>query len=334
MPMFVRLLLLLGICFTAVAPAISQEKPPDPKDYPVAARDRYKKKPVSPKIDNRRARTYRTVIREGAKQGPNFAGRYTIVTWGAGLGTFSMAVVDAKTGNIYFPPFKSVYGSGFGLPYIDDGSNPAWRIDSRLFAFFGQPEEGDKGIGLYVYSFDRGQFSLLYFEKEDEEKRKAEQVEWEKELDRRMDSMSNLFGDFRKRLSELQPNVWCFGRPSGKYPIPAFNITCTENDLIVSVNLNYHTTPVETAEMNKSDLKFSELPNWRSVDALGEEGIEADNCSRAWIRFRKGTYFVWMNANLNKEGMDDPKCSNEQNADSKRLSEFTRRVAFLLADLL
>lgn len=41
-----------------------------------------------------------------------------------------------------------------------------------------------------------------------------------------------------------------------------------------------------------------------------------------------------MNANLNKEQMDDPSCSNEQNVDSKRLAEFMRRLALELTDVL
>lgn len=334
MPMFVRLLFLLGICFTSVAPAISQEKPPDPKDYPVAARDRYKKKPVSPKIGTRRARTYRTVIREGAKLGPNFAGRYTIVTWGAGLGTFSMAVVDAKTGNIYFPPFRIVYGSGFGLPYIDDGSNPAWRIDSRLFAFIGRPDVIDKGMGLYVYSFDRGRFSLLHFEKEDEEKRKAERVEWEKELNRRMDSMATIFTNVRPRVSEKQPNTDCYGGPAYKYPVPAYEITCTESDLIFVMTVEYHTTPNSPEAMLKSEVEHPGIINLKEVAGLGDKGLGADHCSRAWLRFRKGPFYVRLNANMNRDGRDPENCVDQQNEESMRLAEFSSRVAFILAGWL
>jgi len=44
------------------------------------------------------ARTFRTLITEGAKNGPNFAGNYTIVTWGCGSGCQSSAILDARTG--------------------------------------------------------------------------------------------------------------------------------------------------------------------------------------------------------------------------------------------
>ena len=43
---------------------------------------------------------YRTKLREGAARGPNFAGRYTAVTWGCGTSCQILAVVDARTGQL------------------------------------------------------------------------------------------------------------------------------------------------------------------------------------------------------------------------------------------
>jgi len=97
----------------------------------------------------------------------------TIVTWGAGLATFSMAVVDAKTGQVYFPPFDEVGASSYGLPYLDKGDNPAWRIDSKLFAFVGMPDwDQSKGEGMYLYAFNRGRFRLIRFIKNNAEGRR------------------------------------------------------------------------------------------------------------------------------------------------------------------
>lgn len=47
------------------------------------------------------AREFRTVLRAGAATGPNFAGRFTIVTWGCGAGCQLSAVVDGRTGRVY-----------------------------------------------------------------------------------------------------------------------------------------------------------------------------------------------------------------------------------------
>jgi hypothetical protein len=52
------------------------------------------------------ARRFRTVLREGAKSGPNFAGEYTIVTWGCGTECRQLAIVSARTGAVYIAPFS------------------------------------------------------------------------------------------------------------------------------------------------------------------------------------------------------------------------------------
>ena len=180
------------VCCLAIAvfllssDAFSQRRPPLPQDYPVLKHNMFKGTPARPLLTSKRARLYRTVLRQGARQGPNFAGRYTIVTWGAGLGVFSLAVVDARNGKVFFPPFRTVGGTGYGLPFIDEGDNPSWAPDSKLFAFVGCPDVNDSRKGLYVYLFDRGRFQLLYFEKENEEVAKANQQAWEKEIDRRL----------------------------------------------------------------------------------------------------------------------------------------------------
>ncbi|MFL6336616.1 MAG: hypothetical protein ACJ754_25215 [Pyrinomonadaceae bacterium] len=168
----------LAACLAAVAlhsgVAFGQRRLPRSEDYPVSKSERYKGKTAPVVLGNRRARLYRTVLREGAKNGPNFAGHYTIVTWGAGLATFSMAVVDARTGRVYFPPFEEVGASSYGLPFLDKGDNPAWRIDSKLFAFVGMPDwDESKGEGLYLYTFERGRFRLVRFTRNDAEGRRV-----------------------------------------------------------------------------------------------------------------------------------------------------------------
>jgi hypothetical protein len=160
----------------------AQRNPPRSEDYPVPVSEWYKGKPARVILDSKRARLYRTVLRDGAKKSPNFAGHYTIVTWGAGLGVFSMAAVDAKTGKVYFPPFKEVGNTSYGMPYIDKGNNPAWRINSKLFAFVGVPDASNKGMGMYVYAFNQGRFRFIYFAREDEGEKKAREKAWEKEL--------------------------------------------------------------------------------------------------------------------------------------------------------
>ena len=84
----------------------------------------------------------------------------------------------------------------------------------------------------------------------------------------------------------------------------------------------------------KLDLNYSGYPKWRKVEGLRDQGIETDQCSRAWLRLRKGAFYVWMNGNLNNEGKENPNCSGERTVTSERLSEFARQIALVLADLL
>jgi hypothetical protein len=45
---------------------------------------------------------YRTMFRDEASEGPNFAGKYRVVRWGCGSGCIEWAVVDLNSGKIYF----------------------------------------------------------------------------------------------------------------------------------------------------------------------------------------------------------------------------------------
>ena len=55
------------------------------------------------------ARRFRTVLRGGAERGPNFAGAYTIVTWGCGTNCRQLAIVSARSGAVHFAPFTVEY---------------------------------------------------------------------------------------------------------------------------------------------------------------------------------------------------------------------------------
>lgn len=69
----------------------------------------------------RGAQFYRTRLREGAAQGPNFAGHYALITWGCGSPCITVALVDSKTGRVWWAPF-----GGLGEVHID------YRLNSRL----------------------------------------------------------------------------------------------------------------------------------------------------------------------------------------------------------
>jgi hypothetical protein len=67
----------------------------------------------------RYGRTYRTRLRDGAQSGPNFAGAFTIITWGCGSSCQVSVVVDARTGALSQQTLRTTNGVQF-------------RRDSRL----------------------------------------------------------------------------------------------------------------------------------------------------------------------------------------------------------
>ena len=66
---------------------------------------------------------FRTTIRDGIKQGANFAGHYAIVTFGCGTGCSSSFLVDVKSGEIFDFPLG---GEEYDMLSLD------YRPDSKL----------------------------------------------------------------------------------------------------------------------------------------------------------------------------------------------------------
>ena len=52
----------------------------------------------------RKARRFRTVLRIGASQGPNFNGHYRVLHWGCGTNCIEWAAVDLRDGAVWFAP--------------------------------------------------------------------------------------------------------------------------------------------------------------------------------------------------------------------------------------
>jgi len=121
----------------------------------------FKGKPAAPVLKTRRQREFRTMIRDGAKSGPNFAGRYTIAGWGCGSSCNGFAICDVVTGAVYDTPFEYLAWNGPPDAKRDgaDAEPTSYRLDSRLLIVRACPEE--KNCGTYYYEWTGAALKLI-----------------------------------------------------------------------------------------------------------------------------------------------------------------------------
>ena len=133
--------------------------PPRFEQYPV--RGIYAGPLARPDVrSSTRSRIFRTMIREGAKSGINFAGHYTIVSWGCGSGCQGLAVVDAVSGKVHHPAnLLAVDNNNVNFDELakDDEELVRFRPDSRLLIIIGgiNEEPARRGISYFVWKNDR-----------------------------------------------------------------------------------------------------------------------------------------------------------------------------------
>lgn len=115
-------------------------------DYPGAPL--YHGRNAKPILTSPDARTFRTMLREGAKQKPNFDGHYIVTGWGCGTNCSTSAIIDAITGRVVMLPAMEA-GMQQDAEVID------YRLDSRLIVFNGVIDE-KQGIGSQYFEFRGG----------------------------------------------------------------------------------------------------------------------------------------------------------------------------------
>lgn len=105
------------------------------------------------------AYSYRTRLREGAQQGANFAGHYTVMTWGCGTDCATGAIIDALTGHVVFLP--SVDSNQMEHERDPDFNAIVFRLDSRLIVFAGQlNDQGERAT--FFMDFEGKNFRQVY----------------------------------------------------------------------------------------------------------------------------------------------------------------------------
>jgi hypothetical protein len=139
-----------------------QGKLPRYEDFPVPKV--FKGKPAQPLISgNPQARTFRTRLREGALKGPNFAGHYTIVTWGCGTACQQLSIIDAQTGRVYFP--KALSTLTYNLVENMDEAGIKYRLNSKLLVLVGSPgeaAESENMVGTFYYKWENNDLKLIH----------------------------------------------------------------------------------------------------------------------------------------------------------------------------
>lgn len=151
-----QITLLIALIWGASHFCVAQERIPQFKDYPVRSIYRGRNAPL---VLNRETRTFRTRLREALKEKPNFAGHYIVTSWGCGTGCQVGAIIDARTGRVYWFPF------GVGQNYeTDDDYRPIeFRLNSKLIIFSGYRVDRDEEPGARFYKFENGRFIFLKF---------------------------------------------------------------------------------------------------------------------------------------------------------------------------
>jgi hypothetical protein len=125
------------------------------KHYPAVAN--FKGRPAKPLLITPKEYAYRTLIREQASVGPNFAGHFTLVKWGCGSPCLAFVIVDSKSGNVYDPGFSVACADGNGIDASID-----FKLTSRLIVATGFSKK--IGCGTDFYEWDGKQLNLIHFE--------------------------------------------------------------------------------------------------------------------------------------------------------------------------
>lgn len=163
----------------AAAPCLSVAdeiaKAPKFSDYPVPPPRPFK--PARPDTNPRDAHQFRSALGEAAKQGPNFAGRYTIAGWGCGTSCLDWGVIDARTGKVTFDKARRVVldlasewksNDDAIARYHAQGSDAdfdllAFRKDSALLVVLGAPGEDEARAGLTWLRWTGRRFEQVRF---------------------------------------------------------------------------------------------------------------------------------------------------------------------------
>jgi hypothetical protein len=137
---------------------------PQYKDYPAKP---FKGARAAVDVSPPDAWNYRSVLRKGAKEPINFAGRYVFTSWGVGRGCETGAAIDVSTGRVTFFPYNACFWREKDPPFIVE-------TGSRLFISTGNLGE-DGPRGAHFFEFTGREFRYLMTNPFKEDAPRAEQ---------------------------------------------------------------------------------------------------------------------------------------------------------------
>lgn len=108
---------------------------------------------------NKDARMFRTRLREANTGRVNFAGHFIFTYWGCGTGCVYGAIINTKTGRVYFP--KELAGISFGMDVPDEPLQ--YQKDSRLFILHGNAGNAENP-GVTYLVWEGTKFKQIKFE--------------------------------------------------------------------------------------------------------------------------------------------------------------------------
>jgi len=143
----------------SAAPKFDDYKVPSPKQE------------VIPQLDitsHPMAKTYRTVLREEIRKGPNFAGFYRVAAWGCGSSCAMFAVVNLVSGRVItVAGINTVSGGNFlADDFLPDAPGEGWgfrfRKNSGLLVLVGALNEDEARQGAFYLEMKHDRLTLIH----------------------------------------------------------------------------------------------------------------------------------------------------------------------------
>jgi hypothetical protein len=176
----VRLSSLILIPAILSTPAVRSQQAGVPRFEDYTVTEMFKGTPAAPIFSTPESRQFRTRIRNGIstgagvwngswknpidRAGPNFAGHYFVIRWGCGSECVTMAIVDAKTGNVYKPPLSAKGSLQVPLDNLSDMDVDVRPDSSLLVLRNGCSDFRDrKTCGNYYFNWKDNRFVLVKF---------------------------------------------------------------------------------------------------------------------------------------------------------------------------